>query len=177
MHFRKLAISYYDAKIYVTYDNTVMKVEQIIQTRRGSTSECTIKEHADTSIESHWDVSLKGLSTGPKNLTEKGKRLKVLHRGSSEGFAKEHLMCFGSKKKIHVTTLSPWHKEWRFVFWMVQWDFSILRLLNDNAIIVMGNASYQSVKKDPIGTHYGLEEELHYWMVEIKKCCCRYTDG
>lgn len=43
-----------------------------------------------------------------------------------------------------------------------EWFNGILRLLNDNAIIVMGNASYQSVKKDPIGTHYSLEEELHY---------------
>ncbi|KAE9543722.1 hypothetical protein AGLY_002118 [Aphis glycines] len=67
----------------------------------------------DKTIKSHTDAFLKGLSTGPKNPTGKGKRLIVVHIGSAE---------------------------------------------------VMDNASYHSVKLDPIPTMAWKKDKIVQWL-------------
>ncbi|KAF0764845.1 DDE 3 domain-containing protein, partial [Aphis craccivora] len=49
--------------------------------------------------EAHNNAFNKGLTTGPKNPTDKGQRLIVLHIGSDMGFLEGGLLCFVSKKK------------------------------------------------------------------------------
>ena len=65
--------------------------------------DCTSKVWMDKSIKSHRDAFLKGLTTGPKNPTDKGKRLIVAHIGSAESFVDGDLLCFESKKKTQQT--------------------------------------------------------------------------
>lgn len=48
----------------------------------------------DKTIKSKKDAFLKGLSTGPLNPTQKGKRLIVLHIGNTAGFIPGGLLCF-----------------------------------------------------------------------------------
>jgi len=60
--------------------------------------ECSNKVWFDTSVKSHRDAFLKGLTTGPKNPSGKGKRLIVVHIGSADGFVEGGLLCFESKK-------------------------------------------------------------------------------
>lgn len=52
----------------------------------------------DTIVKFKKDAFLLGLSTGPSNPTGKGKRLIVLHIGSTAGFVSDGLLCFESKK-------------------------------------------------------------------------------
>jgi len=59
-----------------------------------NTGECSNKVWIDTSIKSHRDAFLKGLSTGPKNPSGKGKRLIVVHIGSADGFVEGGSVVF-----------------------------------------------------------------------------------
>ncbi|CAI6358942.1 unnamed protein product [Macrosiphum euphorbiae] len=88
------------------------------------------------------DAFLKGLTTGQKEHSGKGKRLIVLHIGSTDGFVPGGLLCFESK-----TNSTDYHDEMNgdtFYEWFVR----ILPLLKENAVIVM----YHSVKKCKIPT-------------------------
>lgn len=67
--------------------------------------DCTSKTWVDTTVRSHRDAFLKGLSTGAVNPSGKGKRLIELHIGSEDGFLPEGLLCFESKKKTRVITM------------------------------------------------------------------------
>jgi len=66
--------------------------------------ETTSKSLVDKTIKSHQDAFLKGLSTGQKNPSGKGKRLIVIHIGSSDGFVTGGLLVFESKKIQVITT-------------------------------------------------------------------------
>jgi len=59
--------------------------------------ECNSKVWIDTSVKSHKDTFLKGLSTGPKHPSCKGKHLIVVHIGSADSFVEGGLLCFESK--------------------------------------------------------------------------------
>ncbi|KAL4153157.1 hypothetical protein QTP88_000990 [Uroleucon formosanum] len=101
----------------------------------------------DKTIKSLRDAFLKGLSTGPKNPTGKGKRLIVAHIGSTDGFVDGGLLCFESKKNT-----SDYHNEMNGDT-IYDWFCGVLPRLKDNAVIVVDNASYHSVKKDPVPTN------------------------
>lgn len=68
--------------------------------------DCSSKVWVDQTIQSHRDAFLRGLTTGTRNPTGKGKRLIVVHIGSAEGFVAGGLLCFESKKNI-----SDYHDE------------------------------------------------------------------
>jgi len=89
---------------------------------------------------------LDGLSTGPSNPTGKGTRLIVLHIGSAAGFVPGGLLCFQSKKNS-----SDYHDEMSGQTFQ-EWFEEILPLLEDNAVIVLDNAPYHSVKKEKTPT-------------------------
>lgn len=56
------------------------------------------KSWIDNTITSHRDAFVKGLTTGQKTPSGKGKRLIVVHIGSTEGFVVGGLLVFKSKK-------------------------------------------------------------------------------
>jgi len=60
--------------------------------------ETSTKSWVDTTVTSPRDAFLRGLTTGPKEPSGKGKRLIVLHIGSSDGFVPGGLLSFESKK-------------------------------------------------------------------------------
>jgi len=61
--------------------------------------DCTDKVWVDKSVLSKHDAFNKGLTTGTRNPTGKGKRLIILHIGSEKGILEGRLLCFNSKKK------------------------------------------------------------------------------
>ncbi|KAE9543745.1 hypothetical protein AGLY_002141 [Aphis glycines] len=112
----------------------------------------------DTMVKSSRDAFLKGLTTGQKEPSGKGKRLIVLHIGSSDGFVPGGLLCFESK-----TNSTDYHDEMNgdtFYEWFVR----ILPLLKENAIIVMDNASYHSVKKCQIPNKSWKKQKIIDWI-------------
>lgn len=106
--------------------------------------ETTSKSLVDQTFNSPRDAFLKGLTTRQKEPSGKGKRLIVLHIGSTDGFVPGGLLCFESK-----TNSADYHDDMNddtFYEWFVK----TLPLLKENAVIVMDNASYHSAKKDRI---------------------------
>ncbi|CAI6373996.1 unnamed protein product [Macrosiphum euphorbiae] len=112
----------------------------------------------DKTIKSHRDAFLKGLSTGPKNPTGKGKRLIVVHIGSAEGFVEGGLLCIESKKNT-----ADYHDEMNGDTFY-DWFCGILPKLKNNSVIVMDNASYHSVKLDPIPTMTWKKDKIVQWL-------------
>ncbi|XP_050065049.1 uncharacterized protein LOC126553979 [Aphis gossypii] len=116
------------------------------------------KTWVDTTIASPRDAFLRGLTTGQKEPSGKGKRLIVLHIGSSDGFVPGGLLSFESKKN----TLD-YHDEMNgdtFYDWFIK----ILPSLKENAVIVMDNASYHSVKKNPFPTMSWTKQKILNWL-------------
>ncbi|KAL4092241.1 hypothetical protein QTP88_026775 [Uroleucon formosanum] len=105
--------------------------------------ECADEVRVDETVTSSRDAFLKGLSTGPTNPTDKGKRLMVVHIGSSNGFVEGGLLCIESRKHL------AGYREEMDGDSFYDWFCGVLPLLDDNSIIVMDNASYHSVKLDP----------------------------
>ncbi|XP_033212474.1 uncharacterized protein LOC117170062 [Belonocnema kinseyi] len=103
-----------------------------------------VKAWHDEIIKSGRDAYIRGLTTGPANPSGKGKRLIVLHIGSQEGFVEGGLLCFESKKNS-----SDYQDEMNGDTFR-EWFNAILGKLHDNCVIVMGNASYHSVKEEKV---------------------------
>ncbi|KAE9522521.1 hypothetical protein AGLY_017086 [Aphis glycines] len=120
--------------------------------------ECCSKVWLDKTVTSHRDAFVKGLSTGPKNPTVKGKRLIVVHIGSSEDFVEGGLLCFESKKNT-----ADYHDEMNGDTFY-DWFCGVLPKLKENSVIVMDNASYHSVKKDPIPTISWRKDQIVEWL-------------
>jgi len=111
-----------------------------------------------STVTSSRDAFLRGLTTGQKEPSGKGKRLIVLHIGSSDGFVPGGLLCFKSK-----TNSTDYHNEINgdtFYEWFVK----TLPLLKKNAIIVMDNASYHSVKKHKIPVRSWRKQAIIDWL-------------
>jgi transposase len=109
-------------------------------------------------VKSHTDAFLKGLTTGPKNPSGKGKRLIVVHIGSADGFVEGGLLCFESKKNT-----ADYHDEMNGDTFY-DWFCGVLPRLKENCVIVMDNASYHSVKKDPVPTTAWKKEDIQNWL-------------
>ncbi|XP_012216994.1 uncharacterized protein [Linepithema humile] len=100
---------------------------------------------------------LRGLSEEPTNPSGKGKRLLiVLHIGSAAGFVPGGLLCFESK---HT---GVYHDEMNDTF--LEWFKSILPLLDNNAVIVMDNALYHSVKVEKLPNTSWKKAEIMKWL-------------
>jgi len=120
--------------------------------------ETTSKSWVDKTIKSHRDAFLKGLTTGQKNPSGKGKRLIVVHIGSSDGFVVGGLLVFESKKNT-----SDYHDEMNDNTFY-EWFSSILPLLKENAVVVMDNAPYHSVKKETFPQSSWKKEKIIQWL-------------
>ncbi|KAL4097030.1 hypothetical protein QTP88_021870 [Uroleucon formosanum] len=112
----------------------------------------------DTTGASSRDAFLRGLTTGQKEPSGKSKRLIVLHIGSSDGFVPGGLLCFESK-----TNSTDYHDEINGDTFY-EWFIKTLPLLKTNAIIVMDNASYHSVKKHKIPVRSWKKQAIIDWL-------------
>ncbi|XP_060878094.1 uncharacterized protein LOC132950594 [Metopolophium dirhodum] len=123
-----------------------------------SAGETHSKAWVDTMVTSSRDAFLRGLTTRQKEPSGKGKRLIVLHIGSSDGFVPGGLLCFESK-----TNSTDYDDEMNgdtFYEWFVK----TLPLLKKNDIIVMDNASYHSVKKHKIPVRSWKKQAIIDWL-------------
>ncbi|XP_076286655.1 uncharacterized protein LOC143212128 [Lasioglossum baleicum] len=83
------------------------------------------------------------LTIGLPAPANKGKRLIILHIGSEDGFLPGVLLCFESKKNT-----ADYHHEMNGDTFL-EWFKKIVPTLKDRAVIVMDNAPYHSVIKEP----------------------------
>ncbi|XP_022175604.1 uncharacterized protein LOC111037372 [Myzus persicae] len=112
----------------------------------------------DKTVTSARMASSEGLSTGAVNPTSKGKRLIVCHIGSQDGFVPGGLLCFESKKNTQ-----DYHDEMNGDSFR-DWLESILPRLEDNAVIVMDNAPYHSVKSEKFPTTNWRKNQIIEWL-------------
>ncbi|CAI6346881.1 unnamed protein product [Macrosiphum euphorbiae] len=112
----------------------------------------------DSTVNSPREAFLTGLTMGQKEPSGKGKRLIVLHIGSTDGFVPGGLLCFESK-----TNSSDYHDEMNGSTFF-EWFVKMLPLLKENAVIVMDNAAYHSVKKDRIPVMSWKKQEIINWL-------------
>jgi len=112
----------------------------------------------DSTVNSPRDAFLTGLTMGQKEPSGKGKRLIVLHIGSTDGFLPGGLLCFESK-----TQSTDYHAEMNGSTFF-EWFVKILPLLKENAVIVMDNAAYHSVKKDRILVMSWKKQDIINWL-------------
>lgn len=123
-----------------------------------NTCETHSRTWIDTTVKSSRGEFLQGLTTGQKEPSGKGKRLIVLHIGSTDGFVPGGLLCFESKTKS-----TNYHDEMNgdtFYEWFVR----ILPLLKENAVIVMDNVFYHSVKKCQMPTMSWKKQNIIDWL-------------
>lgn len=121
--------------------------------------DCSTKVWVDQTVTSHRMAFLEGLSTGAPNPTGKGKRLIILHIGSTDGFLQRGLLCFESKKNM-----SDYHDEMNGQTFK-EWFEEILPLLKDNAVVVMDNAPYHSVKSEKVPNMSWKKADIVNWIL------------
>ncbi|CAI6374522.1 unnamed protein product [Macrosiphum euphorbiae] len=112
----------------------------------------------DTTVTSSRAAFSQGLTTGAVNPTGKGKRLIVCHIGSEDGFVPDSLLCFESKKNTN-----DYHDEMNGDTFR-DWFEGVLPRLKDNAVIVMDNAPYHSVKLEKIPTTAWKKADIIGWL-------------
>lgn len=103
-------------------------------------------------------VDSKGVGGFPTPLG-KGKRLIIVHAGSSEGFVKEAKLSFVAKSDT-----GDYHNEMNskhFEEWMLN---KVFPNIPPNSVIIMDNASYHSVKSEKIPTSNSLKSEMQEWL-------------
>lgn len=115
------------------------------------------KVWVDMEITSARDAFIKGLSTGLKNPTGKGKRLIVTHIGSDTGFLEGGLWIFESK------TTREYHEEMNSQAFK-EWFTKILEKVESNSIIVMDNAPYHSEKNEKIPNMSYRKQQIAEWL-------------
>lgn len=99
-----------------------------------------------------------GLSTGAVNPTGKGKRLIVSHIGSQDGLVPEGLLCFESK-----TNTQDYHDEMNGNSFR-DWLEGVLPRLKENAVIIMDNAPYHSVRLEKCPTTNWRKVDIIEWL-------------
>lgn len=112
----------------------------------------------NNTVNSLHDEFNKEPTTDQKVPSEKGKRLIVLHIGSIDGFVPGGLLCFESK-----TNSVNYHDEINGDIFF-EWFVKMLPLLQKNAVIVMDNAPYHSMKKDPVPTMSWKKQDIINWL-------------
>ncbi|CAI6364423.1 unnamed protein product [Macrosiphum euphorbiae] len=120
--------------------------------------DCVDRVWKDNTVLSKHDAFNKGLTTGSTNPTGKGKRLIILHIGSDKGFLPGGLLCFESKKNS-----ADYHDEMNGDNFK-EWFEAILPRLEPNAIIVMDNAPYHSVKLEKYPSTRWNKAQLSEWL-------------
>jgi len=117
-----------------------------------------IRVWRDTTVQSSQAAFSQGISTGAANPTRKGKRLIVCHIGSEDGFFPDSLLCFKSKKNTN-----DYHDEMNGDSFR-DWLEGVLPRLKHNAVIVMDNAPYHSVKLEKCPTLNWRKADIIEWL-------------
>lgn len=112
----------------------------------------------DTTVQSSQTPISMGLPTEPVNSSATEKRLIVVHIGSEDGFVQGGLLCFESKKNTQ-----DYHDEINENSFR-HWFASILPRLKKNAVIILDNAPYQSVKVEKCPTTNWRKTEIIGWL-------------
>lgn len=112
----------------------------------------------DKTVKTARMAASEGLSTGAVNPSGKGKRLIVSHIGSEDGFVPGGLLCFESKKNTQ-----DYHDEMNGDSFR-DWLKGVLPRLKDNAVIVMDNAPYHSVKMEKCPTTNWRKADIIAWL-------------
>ncbi|XP_025192636.1 uncharacterized protein LOC112592697 [Melanaphis sacchari] len=144
----------------------LLKSMDFVYMKRGRNSDETLvnagdvnsKVWVDKTVTSARVASSEGLSTGAINPTGKGKRLIVSHIGSEDGFVPGGLLCFESKKNTQ-----DYHDEMNGDSFR-DWLEGVLPKLKDNAVIVMDNAPYHSVKIEKCPTTNWRKADIIAWL-------------
>lgn len=111
----------------------------------------------DQTISSAKEAFLKGLTTGLKNPSGKGKRLIVVHIGNEHGFVNDGLWVFES----HST--NEYHEEMTGEAFH-EWFGKILQYLEPGSVIVLDNAPYHSVKSEKLPVTSWKKENILAWL-------------
>lgn len=93
-----------------------------------------------------------GLKIGAVNPTDKAKRLIVAHIGSKDGFVPDGLLCFESKKNTNAYHNKMNSNTFR------EWLQSVLPRLKHNAVFILDNAPYYSIKKEKCPTNWRIAD-------------------
>ncbi|XP_029161628.1 uncharacterized protein LOC114940625 [Nylanderia fulva] len=119
----------------------------------------------DKTVESNnGSAFLRGLTTESANPSKKGKRLiAALHIGSAVGFVPGGLLYFETRKYI-----GDHHNEMDSDTFL-KWFKNILPSLDDNAVIVMNNASCHSVKLEQLPNASWKKCEIIKWLEDKGK--------
>lgn len=117
----------------------------------------TTKVWKDETIKSGRHAFLTGLSSGLKNPSGKGKRLIVLHIGNEHGFVEDRLLLFESK------STKDYHEEMDGKVFE-KWFLSTLPQLDNNAVIVLDNAPYHSVKVERVPNKSWKKDRIQTWL-------------
>ncbi|XP_027850809.2 uncharacterized protein LOC114130114 [Aphis gossypii] len=125
----------------------------------GSTREAFVQDQTTGQKDkSSGEAFIEGKTKGQKEPSGKGKRLIVLHIGSTDGFVPGGLLCFESK-----TNSINYHDDLNSdIFY--DWFERILPLLKEKAVIVMDNASYHSVKKFHMPNKFWKKQNIIDWL-------------
>lgn len=111
----------------------------------------------DTTVASHHDAFMRGLTTGLKQPSGKGQRLIVTHIGSEDGFVSGCLDIFRGTKT------GDYHEEMdgtRFE----RWFGAVLPQLPQGSVIVMDNASYHSRLEEAVPTTSSRKQVVQDWL-------------
>lgn len=111
----------------------------------------------DERIKSRKDAFLNGLSTGLRNPNGKGKRLIISHVGNEDGFLENGELIFQSKGD------DDYHKEMNGEVFLSYFR-KIAALCKDNAVIVLDNAPYHSVKSEKLPNSSWNKQNLVDWL-------------
>lgn len=117
----------------------------------------TAKCWCDTTVNSVKNAFLRGLTTGLKNPSGKGKRLIILHIGNEDGFVNGGALVFESNKS------SDYHEEMTGNVFN-EWFSQVLDILEPGSVIVLDNASYHSVKVEKIPTTASNKAAIKAWL-------------
>lgn len=111
----------------------------------------------DAAVTSSKDAFLKGLSTGLKNPSGKGKRLIVVHIGSESGFVNNALWVFEShsSKEYHEEMTGDAFQEW---------FGKILPSLEVGSVVVLDNAPYHSMKCERLPIQSWSKNKIISWL-------------
>ncbi|XP_017797833.1 PREDICTED: uncharacterized protein LOC108578925 [Habropoda laboriosa] len=120
--------------------------------------DCKRELWVDSSVKSAREAKERGLSTDIPEPTGKGKRLIVLHIGSTEGFVPGGLLFFESKEN-----LLDYHDEIDGDTFF-EWFRGVLPSLKEGSVIIMNNAPYHSVKMERCPTMCWTKPQIIDWL-------------
>lgn len=112
----------------------------------------------DTTVQSNQTPISTELQTGAVNSSDTGKRHIVFHIGSEDGFVQGGLLCFKSKKNTQ-----DYHDEINENSFR-DWFASVLPRLKKNAVVILDNAPYHSVKVEKCPTANWRKTDIIGWL-------------